>query len=914
MEGFDNLIRFNAGLISQFALARIDMKRVAMSAALMTNWMPRVLGSMMLRPGTRYIYEATTGNNPVRYIPFVFATNDTALIEMSFQNMRVLVGEQVVSRVSVGTVILNGTFAGNLNDWTQNDDADCTSAYATGNFMSLVGTNFAHAKRYQQVTVASGDENKEHGIHIVIAKGYVDLQVGVTAGDTSYLNVLSLGPGEYSFAITPSANFFIQFQAATRYASLVQSVAIEAAGGVNISTPFVTADLANICYDQSADVIFMAINGYQQYKINRYAPRSWALVKFFADDGPFELQNTDQSVQLAPTNAFGDIAVSASSPFFTSSMVGSLLRIASTGQFVTETLTGANQFTDPIEVTGVGGNRAFNLIISGTFSATISLQQSVGAPGAWTDVATYTGTENISYNDGFDNSVIYYRIGIDPGNYTSGSAVVSLNFAGGSINGICRISAYNSATSVDAYVLSDFGGTSANSEWSLGSWSSFSGYPTAFALFQGRAWWAGHDTIIGSVSDAYGSYDDTVVGDSGPLNLSIGSGPVDVINWILGGLLLLMGGQGAEHSLSNGYLGTPITPTGFTLRNPSNFGSANVQMQKIDWNGVFVKKDGVRVCMSAIENAYFAFDYKTTDLTLAVPEIGLPGVTRIGIQRIPDTRIHCVRADGKVAVNVWDNAEDVKAWLLIDLGPNAWVEDVVILPPLAPSWVDPNNVFFNTNGYTTLIPEDTVYYAVRRIINGQTVRYLERWSWETECQGGTLSKQVDCHLFTQNTSPSVFFQLPQLAGQTVVVWGDGIYQGEYTCDSSGNIQLNTAVTNVVAGLPYTAQFQSAKLARDLQGVTGLAQMKKIDHLSLIMVNTHYQGLQYGNDFNNLDDLPLVENGEITAANTIWSQYDEDAFEFNDIWNTDSRLCLQAQSPFPVTILAAVLKDSTNVKG
>ena len=124
------------------------------------------------------------------------------------------------------------------------------------------------------------------------------------------------------------------------------------------------------------------------------------------------------------------------------------------------------------------------------------------------------------------------------------------------------------------------------------------------------------------------------------------------------------------------------------IRNPSNFGSANVQMEKINWNAVFVKKDGVRVCMSSIENSVYAFDYKTEDLTLLVPEIGVPGIVKIAIQRIPDTRIHCVRSDGKVAVNVYDLSEEVKGWVIVDLGTNAWVEDAVVMPPLPISTIN----------------------------------------------------------------------------------------------------------------------------------------------------------------------------------------------------------------------------------
>ena len=42
---------FNRGVISKYAIARADVERVRLSAREQKNWMPRVLGSMSLRPG-----------------------------------------------------------------------------------------------------------------------------------------------------------------------------------------------------------------------------------------------------------------------------------------------------------------------------------------------------------------------------------------------------------------------------------------------------------------------------------------------------------------------------------------------------------------------------------------------------------------------------------------------------------------------------------------------------------------------------------------------------------------------------------------------------------------------------------------------------------------------------------------------
>jgi len=121
-------------------------------------------------------------------------------------------------------------------------------------------------------------------------------------------------------------------------------------------------------------------------------------------------------------------------------------------------------------------------------------------------------------------------------------------------------------------------------------------------------------------------------------------------------------------------------------------------------------------------------------------------------------------------------------------------------------------------------------------------------------------------------------------------------------------------TNAVYGLPYTAPYKSTKLtSNDPREGSGLTQKSRMDHMSLIMYNTHYQGVKYGTDLNHLDILPLVEDGAITPADTIWPEYDHDAFEVNDIWSSDTRVCLQAQSPLPCTILGTFVTSATNVK-
>ena len=115
-------------------------------------------------------------------------------------------------------------------------------------------------------------------------------------------------------------------------------------------------------------------------------------------------------------------------------------------------------------------------------------------------------------------------------------------------------------------------------------------------------WWAGINGVWGSVSDAYDSFDETLTGDAGPINRTIGSGPVDTINWILSLQRLVLGAQGAEWLAKSSSLDEPLTPTNFNLKTASTQGSGAVDPIKIDQGGVFVNRSGTRVYELAFDD------------------------------------------------------------------------------------------------------------------------------------------------------------------------------------------------------------------------------------------------------------------------------------------------------------------------
>lgn len=897
------ILAFNRGRVSRKALARVDIDRMPFSADVQTNIIPRVLGSGSFRPGWEYLF-ASAGNAEAKYIPFIFSNDDTALLEVTASGVRIATADAIVTRPSVSTTITNGSFTSDITGWTDADEGTAASAWLTGGYLELVGTLISAAIRRQEVTVSGGDISTEHGVTFEIARGPVTVKIGSTAGGSDYIQERTLGTGTYSFAFTPSGNFHIELSSLTQAKALVASVSIDGAGDLVLPSPWAAADLGLLRYDASADVIFVACDGYQQRRFDRYdvSEKSWGLSLYETDDGPFNVINTGRTT-ITPSALTGDITLTASRDLFTSSMVGALFRHTSVGQQVTASFTANDQETDAIRVIGVEDSRIFQITISGVTAGTgtVTLQRSIDEEDSWTDVQDYTTDQaSVNYDDGLDNQITYYRLKTTA--YTSGTFVSTLDYSSGGITGIARVTEYTSATVVNASVLKTFGGADASRDWSQGLWSPASGYPTAVAFYEGRLWWGGRGRIIGSVSDAYESFDDEVDGDSAPIIRTIAFGGVDVTNWLLPLQRLILGVAGREISARSTSFDEILTVTNFNMKAASSQGSAKVPAMIVDSRGIFLQAGGTRLFETTFD--FNANDYKPVDLTDIVPEIGEPEIVRMAIQRQPDTRLHCVRSDGTVGMLVREPDNEVLAWL--DIETTGYVEDVVILPGAI---------------------EDTVYYHVRRTIDGETVRYLEKWALESEAVGGTVNKMADS--FATFTNDPAASSIPagtfsHLVGEEIVVWADGLClkdaAGEiatFTVAADGGVAALTnegvaySATTGMGGIPYRGRFKSTKLAYGSELGTALNQRKTGASVGLVLVDTHAQGIKYGPDFDNMDDMPMIEDGGPIDTDEVYEEYEKDMFEWPGGWEVDARVCIEMNAPRPATLAAIVIGTDLN---
>ncbi len=608
----------------------------------------------------------------------------------------------------------------------------------------------------------------------------------------------------------------------------------------------------------------------------------------------------------------------------------------------------------------------------GTWSGTLTLQRSYdSADSGFIDVSTATsnGSPTFSSSTGgtsgspdLDNVICWERVGFKGGNYTSGNITVISTYAGSGGYGICRVTGYNSPTSVNIAVLTPFSTLQATTDWVEGDWSSFRGWPTSVCFHEGRLCWFGGDQAWLSASDDYTSYadinlDGTSTGDSGAINVTLGSGPVDTISWGLSLTRLMIGREQSIGSARSSNFDEPLTPTAIVIRDCSDQGAQRLPAIKAGKRGIFVQQSGRKVYELSFDAQ--EMDYDDRDLTRLNLDIGLQGFVDIDKETQPDKMIYLPRGDGQCAALLYDVKDEVEAWWRIQtLGV---IENVAVLPQ---------------DGI-----EDLVYFVVRRVVNGVTRRFIERLAPRTNCVGGAINQQADCHVVYRG-SPVSSIAIPQLPNTLVSVWADGASIGSGISDGSGNLAMpdgqshssivaglaGTVVSNtgtsastalavgteyngypaevfadigstgepvhigplavqngiitlpngqaaptIIACLGYVAPFMTSKLAYAAQLGSALTQRKRIDHVGLLLYDANFQGLQFGQRFDVLDNMPLYEAGAVTPAGTTWSEYDEPMIEVPGSWQTDARLCLLAQAPNPCTVGGIVIGLTTNEK-
>lgn len=910
MASFDVLHHaLNVGVIDANKLHRVDLERMRLGAETQTNLIPTTVGPAFFRPGFEFL-KATKGSARAYLLPFIAGGDDAYVLELTDSFLKVWDPDtaQPISRPTVASSITNGTFASSTG-WTLASTSGQSSTIA-GNELKLTATAKG-GKAIGKQTVATTSGGILHALRILISVGPVVFRCGSTDGDDDLVAETELHTGWHSLAFVPAgSNFYIQFSNTRRMQKKVASVGVEAAGDMQLPTPWVLAKLPLVRIDQSVDVAYCACEGVRRQMIERRGNGaaeglSWSVVDYNPDDGQF-LVAPSASITLTPSAIEGNTTLTASEPFFKSTHVGALFRLVHRGQRVTQKLSAAKRYTDPIMISGVNepdyNERDFTTTITGTWVGTLRTQRSFdGEDIEFHDFRRETGSSTIDItgnaaftnDDNEDNAIEWVRVGFD--SYTSGEATVDLVYDGGQGEGICRVTAFTDSQHVAVEVLKPFKGTHATADWQEGEWSDAQSQPAAVVFHEGRLFWFGEDRIAGSISDAYDSFDETFEGDAGPIVRAIAIGGRNQARWGLSASTLFVGCDARVAQIMASSLGEIITPDNTGVKRAGQVGVAKIAPAFVGVDrALFVERAGT----SIYELSYSAEDaqYLSTEFSKLTTDILASGVEGMAVQIRPDQRIWMPTTDGDCVLCLFEPVHKVAAFVPIALSEGDVIESVCVVPAEE---------------------QDRVFASIRRSVNGSTVRYVERLALDREAMPATLCKCVDS--FVTFSAAQLVTGLTHLVGRTVVAWADGApvvdddgVVREFEVDSDGQVLLPDRVDSGVIGLAYQGRYKSARLEYGANGMTTLDRRKSVTKAGFLLADYVRDGIRFGQKFSDLASMPLMGPNGARATNVVSGvPEDEDAATITGEIKLDARLCFEVNSPNPATIRAIIMGIATS---
>lgn len=888
----DLIVALNAGGVDKEALARIDLEKMRLAGEHpVSNWLPRILGPMTIRPGLESLRSLTAVTRPV---PFIRDLSTTALLGFSDQTVTVFDVNGVPVGVSaVGSLVVNQSFVFAGGGWTDVSDTgagtDGVVTLGGGGTAQFLATRWRQAATEQSVAIALADRPIQHTLRVEVARGPVFLRVGTASGGEELVTDTELITGVHKISFTPNAaTIYIRLRSedtVARFISLCQFENVLAGGAVNLTlpTPWLESDLPYLAWDQSADVMFIGDGRNQQRRIERRGTASWSITTYQTRNGPFNPPGTDK-IALTPSAYSGNGTLTANRPYFRASHVGTLFELTHPEQHVIDQLHAPEQTTDSIRVSGLFSStipyddRNFGYTLdfaTGSFVGTVTLESSTDPEGLiWSKTKDFAAGASATYNDEQSNLNMRYRFRVTA--YTSGYCGVTLTYLAGTTVGQVRVVEYTSSTSVNYETVKPLGGVTTTRDWRGPRWSSELGWPRVPKFRDDRLHWFRGDRDFASLVDDYDNYDDTVEGDSGPIDRTVGNGPAEGVRWAINSDRLVVGTAGYTAIVQASELNEVITPTSYAVRIGPTVGASFVPPVQVDAAILMADRSNTRLIELIAADAA---RLQSTDLTRLNPRAMRSGIKAMAVQRRPDTRDYVVLADGTCSVLTYDRDEKVAAITTIETDGD--IVDLAVLPD------------------TT---QDDVYFIVSR--NGGL--YLERLAEEAAQESASTCTLLDGYKVLTGAVTAIT-GASHLNGKTVAVYADGVRLGTVVISGGGAALSGGPYARVVYGLDYVARFKSVKLSGQAPAGTAMGQLKIARHVGLVLSNSTLDGITVGPAETLLEALPDIVNGAERVPGQFVDHYEMEPYPVPSDFETDPRIIIEATASYgPKTVQSIVV--------
>ena len=845
------LTNFTGGELSPRLDGRTDLTKYSSGCSTLENLVVYPHGSAARRPGSTFIAEVADSDNKTRLIPFEFSTTQTYMLEFSNLKMRVYKDS--------GAVL----------------EGDKTiTAITKANPAVVTATSHGYSNGDEIVITGVGGMTEVNGKRFLVADKTTN-----------------------TFELQDKDGVDIDSSSFTTYTS----------GGVSnkvfeLATPYTTAQLFDIKFAQSADVMYITHPEHEVEKLSRTGHTSWTLTDVDFTKGPMQDANTTDTT-LNPGQAAVGTGIALVASAVTGINGGSGFLATDVGRFVflndgyakITAVTNTTNATIEILTALDNANATANWQL-GAFSDT------TGHPSCVTffeQRLVFAGTTNQPQTIFFSKSGDYENMDANIGGTVADDDAIIYTIASNQVNAIRFMTATRT-------------------------------------LIIGTA--GGEFTVSG------GGTDSAVT----PTNILIkkqsnhGAANVDAI--AVGNATLFL--QRAKRKIRelaynfdvDGYIAPDMT---ILAEHISEGGLTQIAYQQEPNQIVYaVRGDGELVGLTYQREQQVTawhrhiFGGRFGNATITVTDFAnIANGTRIILTKADGTTTTFTSATsataGKFHTTSSNNQTATNLKTLIDADSNftATVNSNVVTitetSPLSTGFLTITSLDDSTRLAKTdegksvcesvaVIPTDDteyqVYVIVKRTINGATRRFVEILNvFDFDQTDNTSFNFLDSALSYSGSAVTTISGLDHLEGQTVSILANGASHPDKTV-SSGSITLDRSSTSVKVGLAYTSLLQTMRLNAGSQNGTSQGKTKRIYDITVRMFETI--GVEVGPDLNNLERIPFRSSTNLMDEGIPPFTGDKEV-EFRGNYETDGFIFVRQTQPLPFTILSLYPRLQTN---
>lgn len=925
---------FNSGEWSKRLASRVDLAKYNAGAEQLQNFFVDYRGGATIRPGSKYIIQAKDSTAAVRLIPFQASTAVGYALEFGDLYMRPIYNGApvletgvaitgiskanpcvvtVANSWSVGDIV----FIQNVAGMTQVNDRYFKISARSGTDITLADLNGTAINSTSYSTWTSGG-TVSRVYQIVSPFAAADLALvkfaqnvnqmifchpnyspqlltltsatswafsTITFGSTvvapaspSVASTLAGGSANYAYVVT-SVDQYGQESAPSALATLASKADIRTSAGTNtISWTTAAGAVAYNVYRAQISYAGAVPTGQQYGYIGSSTGTSLIdsnIVPDFSINAPV-VRNPFQGAGVS------FLTLTGAGSYGSAAAVPTVTITAAPAGGITATAIAVLTISTVVVNSGGSGYASGNNLTCTVGGQTVTLRITSTSGGVVTGVIL---TSNVTLSSGVTETNPVSTS--NPGGSGSGC---NLNFT----YIVSAILLQNQGSGYVSTPSVSFSGGGATATATL--FDSDAGNPTVPAIFQQRLWLMGLDTapqrLEASQTGAYFNFNTSnPIQDSDSISGNLASGQLNTIKAAISmqpGLVVFS--DRASWLINGGSSGSAVTPNAFVANPQAYNGISDVPPIVANFDILYVQAKG-----SVVRNASFSFYsnvYTGTDISIISSHLFYGyNILEWAWAEEPFKVVWAVRDDGQMLTLTFEKQQEFIAWA--HSVTNGLYKSVCTITEEAAFGL-----------------VDAVYTVVERTVNGNTVKYIERFEQQYYPNGVEDAWQVDSGLQYDSTPATSFTGAEHLAGMTVTGLADGVVITPFVMPTDGFFTLATAASKVTIGLAFTARLKSLRLDLGSGQSTVQGKAKRVPAIVVRVADT--LGLTAGTDFDHMVPMKDLVQGNVSSMKigetdqVVSDLVDGDARVFlNPAWTTTGQYCIEQTQPLPATVCGLI---------